>query len=65
MRFVTQTRLEHLQRLIRSMANAGDGDIQKEALHILESLKRDIEENYAEIRRPVRLFEKAMADRET
>lgn len=55
MRFVTKTRLDRLQTLLRSIA---DEQQQKEALHLLESLKRDIEENYAEIRRPIRIYEK-------
>ncbi|MCS7463304.1 hypothetical protein N0M98_24580 [Paenibacillus doosanensis] len=54
MRFVTKTRLDHLQTLIRAIA---DEQKQKEALHILESITRDIEENYAEIERPIRLNE--------
>jgi hypothetical protein len=52
MRFVTKTRLDHLQTLIRFIE---DNNKQSEALHILESIKRDIEENYAEILRPIRL----------
>ncbi|MBU7317509.1 hypothetical protein [Paenibacillus oleatilyticus] len=55
MRFVTKTRLDRLQTLLRSIA---DEQQQKEALHLLESLKRDIDENYAEIRRPIRLYKK-------
>lgn len=55
MRLVTKTRLDYLQTLIQSM---GDDKAHKEALHILESITRDIEENYAEIRRPIRLHEK-------
>ncbi|MCP3772941.1 hypothetical protein NLX71_06335 [Paenibacillus sp. MZ04-78.2] len=55
MRFVTKTRLDRLQTLLRSIA---DEQQQKEALHLLESLKQDIDENYAEIRKPIRLYEK-------
>ncbi|WP_167336449.1 hypothetical protein [Paenibacillus tyrfis] len=55
MRFVTKTRLDRLQTLLRSIA---DEQQQKEALHLLESLKRDIDENYAEIRRLIRIYEK-------
>ncbi|MDO3676461.1 hypothetical protein [Paenibacillus ehimensis] len=55
MRFVTKTRLDRLQTLLRSIA---DEQQQKEALHLLESLKQDIDENYAEIRKPIRIFEK-------
>ncbi|MBP1155611.1 MULTISPECIES: hypothetical protein [unclassified Paenibacillus] len=55
MRLVTKTRLDYLQTLIQSM---GYDKAHKEALHILESITRDIEENYAEIRRPIRLPEK-------
>lgn len=54
MRFVTKTRLDHLQSLIRSM---GNDSVHKEALHILESIARDIDENYAEIRKPIRIRE--------
>ncbi|MDF2960657.1 MAG: hypothetical protein K0S39_2392 [Paenibacillus sp.] len=55
MRFVTKTRLNHLQTL---MEYIGDSEKQKEALHILESIRRDIDENYAEIQKPIRLYEK-------
>ncbi|SCW41527.1 hypothetical protein SAMN04487970_100654 [Paenibacillus tianmuensis] len=55
MRFGTKTRLDRLQTLLQSIA---DEQQQKEALHLLESLKRDIDENYAEIRKPIRLYEK-------
>jgi hypothetical protein len=53
-RYVTQWRLDHLQTLLRSIE---DRHIQSEAVHLLESIKRDIEENYAEIQRPIRLQE--------
>ncbi|WP_157279900.1 hypothetical protein [Paenibacillus swuensis] len=46
MRLATKTRLEYLQQLIQSMGNSPE---QREAIHILESLHKDIEENYAEI----------------
>ena len=55
MRLVTKTRLEYLQTLIESIS---DDKKQREALQLLESIKSDIEENYAEIRRPIRLFER-------
>lgn len=54
MRYVTQWRLDHLQTPPRSIE---DRHIQSEAVHLLESIKRDIEENYAEIQRPIRLQE--------
>ncbi|CAG7618025.1 hypothetical protein PAESOLCIP111_02075 [Paenibacillus solanacearum] len=52
MRFVTKTRLDYLRSLIESI---GSGPKEREALHLLESIARDIEENYAEIERPIRL----------
>jgi len=55
MRFVTKTRLDYLQTLLRSIEDEGK---RKEALHMLESIARDIEENYAEIEKPIRLYEK-------
>ncbi|ALS22382.1 MULTISPECIES: hypothetical protein [Paenibacillus] len=55
MRFVTKTRLDYLQSMIQAM---GNDDEHKLALHILESIKRDIEENYAEIKKPIRLHDK-------
>lgn len=56
MRFVTKTRLDYMQSLLKSSIE--DTKKQKEALHLLESIERDIEENYAEIQRPIRLNEK-------
>ncbi|MFH5184998.1 hypothetical protein ACHHV8_21450 [Paenibacillus sp. TAB 01] len=53
MRFVTKTRLDYMQSLLKSAIE--DTKKQKEALHLLESIERDIEENYAEIQRPIRL----------
>lgn len=55
MRFVTETRLNHLKSLIQHIS---DEHTKKEALHMLESIRHDIEENYAEIRRPIRLHER-------
>jgi hypothetical protein len=55
MRFVTKTRLDYLQTLLQSIE---DKKKQKEAMHLLESIERDIEENYAEIQRPIRLNDK-------
>ena len=55
MRFVTQTRINHLRTLLEQIE---DRETQKEAAHLLASLERDIEENYAEIQRPIRIFEK-------
>jgi hypothetical protein len=52
MRWVTKTRLDHLQSLVQSIT-----DVTKlsEANHIIESIRRDIEENYAEIQKPIRV----------
>lgn len=58
MRFVTKTRLDYLQTLIQTMG--GDGTKQREALHLLESIARDIEENYAEIQRPIGLDRRSL-----
>jgi hypothetical protein len=55
LRFVTKTRIEYLQTLL---AHITDKQKQSEALQLLESLSRDIDENYAEIERPLRLYEK-------
>ncbi|MFE5317764.1 hypothetical protein ACFQ88_03535 [Paenibacillus sp. NPDC056579] len=55
MRFVTKTRLDYLESLLQAI---GDESKRKEALYMLESITRDIEENYAEIERPIRLYEK-------
>lgn len=55
MRFVTKTRLDYLQTMIQAM---GNDEEHKLALHILESIKTDIEENYAEIQKPIRLHDK-------
>ncbi|WP_165842162.1 hypothetical protein [Paenibacillus xerothermodurans] len=52
MRLVTKTRLDYLETLIKSIE---DKTKQSEALHILESIRRDIEENYAEIQKPIGL----------
>ncbi|MBE1443061.1 hypothetical protein [Paenibacillus sp. OAS669] len=52
MRLVTKTRIDYLQTLLLCI---DDQQKQKEALHILESLTRDINENYAEIEKPIRL----------
>lgn len=55
MKFTTETRLNRLEELLREMEN---GPLQREALHLLQSLRRDIEGNYAEIRLPIRLSER-------
>jgi hypothetical protein len=52
MRWVTKTRLDHLHTLLH---NINDETTQSEAKHILESIRRDIEENYAEIQKPIRV----------
>ncbi len=52
MRLITKTRLDYLHDLIESM----DGDKKKrEAQQVLKSIATDIEENYAEIKLPVRM----------
>lgn len=55
MRFATETRLNHLLSLIQAI---NDENKRKEAIHMLGSIRHDIEENYAEIRRPIRLHER-------
>lgn len=57
MRFTTKTRLDYLGSLLTQSIE--DTKKQKEALHLLESIKRDIDENYAEIQRPIRLTERS------
>lgn len=52
MRFVTETRLKRLEELIQSIP---DSDERSHALHLLSSIRSDIDENYAEIERPFSL----------
>ncbi|MEF3305008.1 hypothetical protein [Paenibacillus sp. GYB003] len=52
MRFVTETRLKLLEDVVRTIS---DPDERSYALHLLDSIRSDIEANYAEIVRPVRL----------
>ncbi|PYI51932.1 hypothetical protein [Paenibacillus flagellatus] len=52
MKFVTETRLNLLERLIRSIP---DPEERSYALHLLNSIRDDIDRNYASIERPVRL----------
>ncbi|RKN64888.1 hypothetical protein [Paenibacillus ginsengarvi] len=49
MRFVTETRMKRLEELLRRIP--GDDD-RSYALHLLESIRADIERNYAEIQHP-------------
>lgn len=55
MKYTTEARLKRLEELLRQMEK---GPLQREALHLLQSLKCDIEDNYAEIRLPIRLSNK-------
>lgn len=55
MKYTTEARLKRLEQLMREMEN---GPLQREALHLLQSLRQDIEGNYAEIRLPIRPFDK-------
>lgn len=52
MRFVTETRLKLLEDAIRSIP---DPDERSYAFHLLNSIRSDIDCNYAEIQRPIRL----------
>lgn len=52
MRFVTETRLKLLEDVIRTIP---ESDARSYALHLLESIRSDLEANYAEIVRPIRL----------
>lgn len=55
MKFTTLTRLKYLEKLLQSV---DDEKSKQEALHIIQSIKSDIEENYAEIIKPIRLNKK-------
>ena len=52
MRFVTETRLKRLEELIRSIP---DPEEKSHALHLLDSIRNDIDDNYAEIEKPIGL----------
>lgn len=52
MRFVTETRLKRLEELLQSIP---DHDERSHALHLLNSIRSDIHDNYAEIERPIGL----------
>jgi hypothetical protein len=52
MRFVTETRLKLLEELLGTIP---DPDDRSYALHLLNSIRADIDENYAEIGRPIRV----------
>lgn len=51
MKFATRVRLEQLELLLRNREIPYE--IQKQAAHLLSSLKDDIQRNYAEIIEPV------------
>lgn len=55
MKFTTEIRFNRLEALLREMEK---GPLQREALHLLQSLRDDVDANYAEIRRPIRLADK-------
>jgi hypothetical protein len=52
MRFVTETRFKLLEDLIQSIP---ENDERSLALHLLNSIRSDIDENYAEIKSPISL----------
>jgi hypothetical protein len=52
MRFVTLTRFNTLEQLIRTIPDPSD---RSYALHLLQAIRDDIDVNYAEIQRPIRL----------
>ncbi|WP_199618225.1 hypothetical protein [Paenibacillus alkalitolerans] len=52
MKFSTKARFDYLEQLVNTI---DDQKIKKDVLYIIESIKTDIDENYAEISKPVRL----------
>lgn len=52
MRFVTETRLKRLEELIQLIP---EYDERSHALHLLNSIRSDIDDNYAEIEKPISL----------
>jgi hypothetical protein len=51
MKYTTKARLEYLEQLVRALE---DSPQQREILALIESLRVDITDNYAEISRPIR-----------
>lgn len=52
MRYVTETRFKLLEQLCQSIPDLTD---RSYALHLLHSIQADIDENYAEIQKPIRV----------
>lgn len=52
MRFVTETRLKRLEELIQLIP---ENDERSHAIHLLNSIRSDIDDNYAEIEKPISL----------
>lgn len=52
MRFVTETRFKQLEEIIQSIPDQYE---RSYALHLIKSIQSDIDDNYAEIQRPIRL----------
>ncbi|TMV50043.1 hypothetical protein FE783_10790 [Paenibacillus mesophilus] len=52
MRYVTETRLKLLEDLCHSIPDRKD---RSYALHLLDSIRADIDNNYAEIQRPIQV----------
>lgn len=51
MKYSTKARFDYLEQLLNTIENQ---KLKKDTLYFMESIKRDIDENYAEISRPVR-----------
>jgi hypothetical protein len=52
MRYVTETRLKLLEDLFLTIPDRKD---RSYALHLLNSIRADIDDNYAEIQRPIQV----------
>ncbi|NOU96620.1 hypothetical protein GC093_25865 [Paenibacillus sp. LMG 31456] len=52
MKFVTQTRLKVLEDLVQLIPDLNE---RSYALHLLKSIRSDIDDNYAEIQKPISL----------
>lgn len=52
MRYVTETRLKLLEDLFQTIPDRKD---RSYALHLLNSIRADIDNNYAEIQRPIQV----------
>lgn len=52
MRYVTDTRLNMLESILRTIP---DDENRSYALHLLNAIRDDIEQHYAEIQRPIRV----------